>query len=188
MLVAIYGTALAFGMLVYESYRYNNVARITVSRLEDLDEAIVAMTRSKYLLILIVLASFIASRFAREFVSQPSPSLEAAFIVAASYLLAVVFLATSERWNGKSACRLGTKVLLCGLPMLAAAIAIGATVVSLKVRDFCNIIDCLSLHGFARYHLPYFLCDFAVITWQLYEIMFLSFLFVRLIWAIQKIL
>jgi hypothetical protein len=39
VLLAVYGTALAFGTLVYESYRYNNVNRITVSKLVDLDEA-----------------------------------------------------------------------------------------------------------------------------------------------------
>jgi hypothetical protein len=38
VLLAVYGTALAIGMLVYESCRYNNVSKITVSKLADLDE------------------------------------------------------------------------------------------------------------------------------------------------------
>ena len=39
MLMVVYGTAIAFGILAYDSYRYNNVTRINVSMLAGLDEA-----------------------------------------------------------------------------------------------------------------------------------------------------
>ena len=37
--MVVYGTAIAFGILAYNSYRYNNVTRITVSKFADLDKA-----------------------------------------------------------------------------------------------------------------------------------------------------
>jgi hypothetical protein len=37
-LLVIYGTALQLASAVYSSYRYNNVIKITVSKLSDLDE------------------------------------------------------------------------------------------------------------------------------------------------------
>jgi hypothetical protein len=41
VLLAVYGTALALGLLVYRSYLYGNVSTIAVSDLSDLDEAFV---------------------------------------------------------------------------------------------------------------------------------------------------
>jgi hypothetical protein len=37
-LLAVYGMAFAFAHLIYVSYRYSNVSKITVSKLSDLDE------------------------------------------------------------------------------------------------------------------------------------------------------
>jgi hypothetical protein len=140
----------------------------------------------------VVLASWLAGTLTRTLFYHPALPFEAFFVVVAGYSLAMLFLALSASGRigetEKSTFRTGTKILLCGPPALAATISLGMTIVSLKHRNFCAIIDCFSLNGFLRYHLPYFLSDFTVVSWQLYGLVFVTFLLIRLIRMLQKIL
>jgi hypothetical protein len=141
------------------------------------------MTLLKYPLVMIVLAGW----FAEEFVSDRLLR----FAVAAAYSLAILFLSLSalirRPSNEEPTFRIGMKYLPCGPAALAAIISVGTTIISLKHRDFCNIIDCFSLNAFSRFHLPHFVSDFTAVSLRFYTIFSLAMFLARMIQTIQKL-
>jgi hypothetical protein len=148
----------------------------------------------KSLLAVVTLASWLVGSILLSVADATIPlqerRFEAALVLAGGYALAILFLALSALIHRRGAeepmSGPGMKFLLCGPPALAALIAVGATIVGLYRRHFCSIIDCFSLYGLLRFHLPYFISEFTVISWRLHEIIFIAFLIVRLIQMMQK--
>jgi len=138
------------------------------------------MTRSRFILVAVVLAGW----FAEAFVSDKFLRFASAVL----YSLTILILALSARRkrNADPAVRFGTDYFLGVPPALAAIMSVDAVIVDLKHRNFCTIIDCFSLNGFLRFHLPEFVSDFAAISLRFYAIAFLAILLVRMIQVIQK--
>ncbi|QWG17137.1 hypothetical protein KMZ68_19440 [Bradyrhizobium sediminis] len=114
----------------------------------------------------------------------------AASMLAASYVLAVLFLApfASDRKvaNEVPTFGVGMKFLLFGPLSLAAITSVGATIVNLKHRDFCRIVDCFSFYAVYRFHMPLLVSEFVAVSWKLFYIVFIAAVLVRLIQVIQK--
>ena len=90
--------------------------------------------------------------------------LDILYVLVAGGSLALFYLARPAWVRGARGQLRGPEIWqwLYGLTAIAAVIAVGTTIVSVKERNFCSIIDCFSLNAFLRYHLP-FLCSFIVI-------------------------
>ena len=109
--------------------------------------------------------------------------LDILYVLVAGGSLALFYLARPAWVRGARGQLRGPEIWqwLYGLTAIAAVIAVGTTIVSVKERNFCSIIDCISLNAFLRYHLPFFLADFTALSWILLKIILCSFIVIQLI-------
>jgi hypothetical protein len=147
-----------------------------------------SMTCSKYVLVMVVLASWFVA--AVLFVNGSFVRYALLFVTAA-FSLAVLLLALSaliwRGWMEEFTFGLERKFLLCGPPALAAIFSVAIIVYEMGYRNLCSAFDdCLSLDAF-RHHIPSFVIGWARISLEFYAIIATAALFVLLLRTIDEI-